>query len=299
MDALTTTLERLAALPEWGYRAGSPAAAEPTALAALALESHGQTAAAQRARSQLIEMQQPEGCVGVSRTQTAPHWPTGLAVLAWCAPRAAAADRLADNPAANHIRSAIQWMFTIKGKPSERSPELGHDTTLVGWPWVETTHTWLEPTAWCLLALKGVRQASHTRAREAVRVLIDRQLPGGGCNYGNTFVLGQELRPHLEPSGLALIALAGEGDNPQPMGKTVAWVESQVGPAATIISLSYALIGLAAHERLPKASHEWIVTALARSERRGASPLSMAWALLAAQGAQCPLITLAQGGSAA
>ena len=35
--------------------------------------------------------------------------------------------------------------------------------------------------------------------RNAQAMLIDRLLAGGGCNYGNTVVLGQELRPHVQP----------------------------------------------------------------------------------------------------
>ena len=75
---------------------------------------------------------------------------------------------------------------------------------------LEENRAWLEPTAMALLALKHTGHDAHVRAREAVDLLHDRLLPNGGSNYGNTFVFGQELRPHVQPTGLALLALTGE-----------------------------------------------------------------------------------------
>ena len=74
------------------------------------------------------------------------------------------------------------------------------------------THSWVEPTAINVLALRSADQAGHPRCREAVKLLLDRQLPEGGWNYGNTTVLGHVLRPQVQPTGLALAALAGETD---------------------------------------------------------------------------------------
>ncbi len=74
------------------------------------------------------------------------------------------------------------------------------------------THSWVEPTAINVLALRSAGQAGHPRCREAVKLLLDRQLPEGGWNYGNTTVLGHVLRPQVQPTGLALAALAGETD---------------------------------------------------------------------------------------
>jgi hypothetical protein len=85
---------------------------------------------------------------------------------------------------------------------------MGHNGMLVGWPWVSGTHSWVEPTSLALLAMGREGRAGHPRAREGVRVLIDRAIPGGGWNVGNTVVFGTRLRPSPGPSGLALLALA-------------------------------------------------------------------------------------------
>ena len=55
-------------------------------------------------------------------------------------------------------------------------------------------------------------------------LLLDRQLPSGGCNYGNTSVLGQMLRPHVQPTCVALLALAKEQDQGSRIAKSVSWL---------------------------------------------------------------------------
>ncbi|MBL8830040.1 MAG: hypothetical protein JNM18_23880, partial [Planctomycetaceae bacterium] len=245
-----------------------------------------------------VKRQAADGSLGVSATQDAPHWPTGIAVLAW-----ALAPRYSPYSAATHpfrepIVNALKWIFSLKGKPAPQSPELGHDTTLVGWPWVESTHTWLEPTALYLLALKATGQHAHTRAREAVKVLLDRQIPCGGCNYGNTFVLGQELRPHVEPSGLALWALGNVPDPTGKLAKSIDFVVRQTSAETSTVSLAYALFGLATQQRFPAQAQEWLAQALARSEKRERSAYRLALVALAALGEKCPMIQLAQEESA-
>lgn len=293
MDWLSATLDALEALPTWSYRSGGEAATEPTAWAALALAAHGRHDAAKRAQQWLLDHQGHDGSLGISASQDAPHWPTGISVLAWAAyPRYQSGDT--KHPFHDAIQKAVRWMFTLEGKPNARNPDLGHDTTLVGWPWVEGTHTWLEPTALYLLALKGVGQRQHVRAREAVKILLDRQLPSGGCNYGNTFVLGQELRPHLEPSGLALWALGGEQDATGRIAKTLDYLTKNASDESPAMSLSYAMLGLATHNRFPATAPEWLGKSLARADRHGPSPHRMALASLAALGTECPLVKLTQ-----
>ena len=48
--------------------------------------------------------------------------------------------------------------------------------------------------------MKSAGRPNEPATREGVAMLIDRQLPGGGFNYGNTYVLGQLVRAHTEPT---------------------------------------------------------------------------------------------------
>jgi hypothetical protein len=291
MTWIDATLDELAAQQQWSYRANTVAATEPTALAALALVAHGRNEAAERALRWLAKAQTEEGCLGISAEEKSPHWPTGWAVLAWSAAmRAGQTSGAIDYRA--HISRAIRWMLTIEGKPNPRTKELGHDTTLIGWPWVESTHSWLEPTALNVLALKANGNGDHSRAREAVQLLIDRLLPDGGCNYGNTSVLGQVLRPQLEPSGLALVALVGETDPSGRLEKTIRWIESTLSSDTTAASLGYGLIGLAAHGRFPKQAPDWLESAAERTKKLVGSQPRLALLALAAKGAECPIVKL-------
>jgi len=120
--------------------------------------------------------------------------------------------------------------------------------------------------------------------REGVAVLIDRQFPGGGLNYGNTFVLGQQIRPHVQPTGIGLLALAGEVDPSGRIATSIAWLRRSIGPQSTPTSLAWSVLGLKAHGvELPEAE-QWLESAAARVIIRDDSPHKLALLALAAKG---------------
>jgi hypothetical protein len=281
MQWINNILEGLAAEASWSYRTGGTLAAEPLALAALALAGHGRTADAQRACQRLTSLAGDDGSVGPELGEPAPGWPTGWAVLAWTADANKTPDPF--------LKRGGAWLLASGGETSPRDADIGHDSSLRGWPWVQGTHSWIEPTAVNVLALKATGRNEHPRTREAVRLLIDRLLPEGGCNYGNTTVLGQTLRPHPEPSGLALAALAGESDASGRIERTIAYLEQTLNRQTTSMSLAYSLIGLAAHDRTPRAAEAWLESAAGRGGRE-AAPYKRALVALAALEGECPLV---------
>lgn len=287
MTWIEETLAKLSAQPVGGYALRAPSASEPTALAAIALARHGEQAAAHRAARWLLRTQASDGGVGINRDHQWPQWPTGLAVLAWSiveqsAPSGASSNRLDDRYTAA-IEHGVDWILSVKGQVQPRNPSvLGHDTRLVAWPWVEGTHSWIEPTAMHVLALKAVGAAEHPRTREAVAMLIDRQLSTGGCNYGNTTVLGQRLRPHVHPTGLALLALAGERDKRKCIAGSLDYLQRTVSAATTTASLCWALTALTAHGRRPAEANRWLQTAYERRIKSGPATHHLALLALAA-----------------
>ncbi|MDA7977818.1 MAG: hypothetical protein MPJ50_03490 [Pirellulales bacterium] len=227
-----------------GYVPGGAGATEPTALSALALSAHGRDLDAANQLQALTKWQAPDGSLGVTETESQPQWPTALAVIAW---NGSSVDSTAYR---ENSQRAVRWMLQQRGEIiPPRQGNIGHDTTLVGWPWVAGTHSWLEPTAYALLALKSAGQSQHLRAREAARLLTDRLLPEGGCNYGNTFVLGQQLRPHVQPTGLVMIALAGETTVDPRVRRSLDFLQREAPLQHSAASLAYATLGLAAHGR--------------------------------------------------
>jgi hypothetical protein len=287
MDYLESVLARLTAATVCGYHRDRPAAAEPTALAALALVAHRRADAARPLVERLLTLQQLDGSVGIEAAQTSPGWATGLAVLAW---RAAQESGIVVAPYVGAIDRALDWLLATAGTLPDRVEVAGRVTMVRGWPWVAGTYSWVEPTAIGLLALKHTSYARHARAREAALLLVNRLLESGGCNYGNTVVFGQTLRPHVQPSGLALLALAGEDDLRGRIARTLDYLRSELSERTTTASLCYGLLGLAAHDAFPKHSADWLRAAAARSLARNPSAYNLALLALASLGPNCPLI---------
>ena len=281
-DWLQPTLDQLAQAPVCGYAPMQSAATEPSVIAALALSAHGRPEAAAPVLDYLAAAQQADGSVGVREKEPTPGWPTSLAVIAW--------QHFDAVKFKSRIDKGLAWISALHGKSIERTPEMGHNTQLDGWPWAEGTHSWLEPTAFHLLAYRAADQAQHPRAREAVRLLIDRQLPAGGCNYGNTIVLGQTLRPHVQPTGIALLALAGENDPSGRLEKSLTWLGWSLGSRTTAASLAWALHGLRAHGREVPQAAELLAAAAKRVAEHDRSPHKTALLALAAAEEKSPLL---------
>lgn len=302
MTTTDTILDSLEDSRRWGYREGEHPAAEPLAWAATALIGHERTAQATPLLEELCKLQAADGSLGIYEGEAAPHWGTSLAVLAWSA--ALKGPQSPEPAAAERYRAAVvrgcRFLLELKGATIKPSGEVTHNTMLVGWPWVESTHSWLEPTAFCFLALKAAGMRAHPRADEALQLMLDRILPGGGCNYGNTIVLDQVLRPHIQPTGIVLLALAGDADKNERVLKTIAWLEQALDEKTTIASLAFAAMGLAAHDRSP-------VDILSRLEMAAAKPTAAMGAALprrsltalAMLGARNPLVILSREGAAA
>ena len=281
---IPTAIEMLVQQPVCGYALGGVASTEPTALAALALLAHGRPEAAGIGLQWLADLQSEDGSLGIGVAEESPCWPTALAVIAW-----RSAGRGGSSTFERHVKRAIGWMLRTHGETQARKPEMGHDSTLLGWPWVQGTHSWMEPTAFNVLALKAAGRNDHPRTREAVRLLTDRLLPGGGCNYGNTLVLGQLLRPHVQPTGLTLLALGGERNPSARVKASLEWLRRALSGQTSASSLAFGLLGLAAHGELPTEARDWLAEAWQRLHQRKASPYKAALLALAALGKDSPL----------
>lgn len=278
MRWIDDALDRLAQRPCCGYQPASAPAVEPTALVAMALWLYGRAEPARNALRWLTSIQSADGSLGVDAANKKPCWPTGWAVLAWrmAAEATSSADR------------AVEWILALRARPLPRTWVFGHDTQLQAWPWVEGTHSWVEPTAINLMALKASGQGAHPRAREAVAMLLDRQLPSGGWNFGNTVVLGNTLRPHIQPTGLALAALAGEPSAQDACQRSLDYLQQNLSERTTTASLCYGLLGAAAHKGRPAQADAWLEAAFRRTLLGDGSAYRIALCLLAANQSSCP-----------
>jgi hypothetical protein len=280
MPSTPSQLDALAASRLWRYRASTKSAAEPAAWTALALAAHGRFDEARRPAAWLASLQQPDGSVGVSEAESTPCWPTSLAMWAWII----VGRRRESDQFDAHINAAIEWAIANRGKSAARSSHIGHDTELSGWSWAADTHSWLEPTCMFVLALRAAGYGDHARVREGVRLIIDRLLPDGGANYGNTIVLGQPLVPHVQPTGLALIALAGEDEkklkDPR-VGMSLDYLASAIDEHTSATSLAFACWALRAHGRDSSHIDACIASSLERADKSRLAEHELALLLLA------------------
>jgi hypothetical protein len=214
----------------------------------------------ERARASLARRQQGDGRVCISDDHPESFWVTPLAVLAW-----------GGSTAYREPQSrAVRFLLATAGKHWKKEPDspISHDTSLRGWPWIAETHSMVEPTSVALLALRATGFGGHERAREASRMLMDRQLPKGGWNYGNTFVYGQELYPQVDNTGLALCALAG--DVPlEKVRSSLEYLAASIRTLRTPLSLGWGILGLGAWGRRPVRAGDWILESVQRQGKYG------------------------------
>jgi hypothetical protein len=190
----------------WGYFPRKSSRIEPTAWVAF-----GHAPRAHGAREWLAGRQASQGWLVDEPGLPVNYGFNGLALLALLSGDAA-------TPAASRLSEGV---IGAKGLAVAQSPALRQDNSLQAWSWVQDTFSWVEPTAYCLLALKrarrlGVVQAAAIapRVNDAERMLADRACAGGGWNYGNARVFDKDLRPHGPTTALALLALQDRRDLP-------------------------------------------------------------------------------------
>jgi hypothetical protein len=262
----------------WAYRRGAAACAEPTALAGLALlatRNRGDAPALQAAGDWLASLQRPDGSVGVSRATSAPGWMTPHALLFWRALGSHAAQS----------RNAATWLLGEKGRTISRSEDpghvAGHDTTLVGWPWVAGTHSWLEPTAMAVLALGRAGLGEHPRVQEGLRLIRDRAVRSGGWNYGNKAVFDRPLRAQPGPTGLALLTLAGIDQRGEIIARAIGYLREALPGVRASASLGWGVVGLRAWGERPEGWDVWLAESYSAVAGRPDAAPGLACLLLA------------------
>lgn len=261
----------------WGYRRGASACVEPTALALLALQAgpgrEAGLANTRRGAEWLASVQRTDGSLGSSPSLTSPGWGTPFALLVWKTAGGYESAR----------RRATTWLLTQKGTTEPRDPShvVAHDTTLVGWPWVDRTHSWVEPTALAVLALRGEGLGSHPRVREGLQVIADRAVATGGWNCGNKAVYGHVLRAQPGPTGLALLALAPTGDRLDHVERAIRYLRSVLGGVRAAESLGWGLLGLRAWGERVEGADRWLSESFAQVVGRADAAPRLALLLLA------------------
>jgi hypothetical protein len=184
----------------WPYYAGRRSRLEPTCWSLLALGD--------RDAARLIE-----GWRGPANLLVEP----GIGIVTYAfnalAALSLAATSIGSRAAGESIATAL---LQHKGLAMDDHPAIKQDSSLQGWTWSDGAFSWVEPTAWCMLAVKKLAPnapAAEARLREAERLMRDRACHGGGWNYGNKEVYGQSLLPHVPPTAAGVLAFQDRRDD--------------------------------------------------------------------------------------
>ena len=217
----------------WPYYAGKTSRLEPTAWALLALHAAGERVSS----DPLLVWPRRDGWF-LDRSSLAVNVGfNGLTAIV-----------LRDLNAPAEVTAPLRAaMINAKGEKIASSSINRQDNSLQGWAWTQGTFSWVEPTAWGLIALKrsGPRdQAASARIAEAERLLADRVCKDGGWNHGNSNMLGVDLMPYVPTSALGLIAL-GDHRTEEPAVRSLRYLianrlaeRSAMGLGLTRIALS-------------------------------------------------------------
>ena len=230
----------------WSFTGSKQATVEATCLAALALA--GETQANTRAAIQfLLKSQLTDGGWPAFEGDSEGSWTTALALcVAIGANEMAEAGERALNWLLEERGREGHWFWRWKFKTVDRNVHFNPDK--YGWPWSHGAASWVIPTAFSVVALKQLTACNRARAPEkrirlGVEMLLDRACVGGGWNSGNSVVYGAPLRPHVETTAIALLALQGEERSPI-IRAGLAWLKDRASSIASAESLAWCILSL-------------------------------------------------------
>ena len=259
---------------------GGEAYVEPTVVAGLALLAAGASGTVEPAVSEaadwLVSIQRTDGALGLCTGLPDPCWATPHAVLLWAGLGGYQSQRAL----------ATAWLLSVSGETilldEAVAVDIGHDTTIPGWGWVQGTPSWIEPTAWALLALRREGWSDHPRVGDGIRMICDRAIPSGGWNFGNRAVFGSILPPQPDLTALALLALVGSACDERLIERGCRFLASTLPGIRSPRSLAWGLLALDAWQRKPREGETWLAESFAYVARNRPTPLDLAQLLLAA-----------------
>lgn len=245
----------------WGYRSDAPQAfPEPTCYSLLALTD--------TSFSPTESIDWLSGLVNLNGqlylpNDDSPNWGTSHLIITL--------SRL--NLLPDVLQVSIDWLLEWKSQYIETTEVITLDVTLIGWPWISDTFSWVQPTSYAIFALKLVGLKKHDRVKEAEALLFDRMCQGGGWNFGNPIILNRSIDPSLSETAIALFALQDVSDAADEIDKGLTLLEEELPNYPTALALSLGILCLQLYDR---PIERFVDLLLARQETDG-SWRQMAW----------------------
>jgi len=234
----------------WATENGQRAGIETTCYALMALNDR-QAPVCDRAINLLLRTQNPDGSwPAFEGDDPEGCWVTSLSLIAL---------RFVHAPSLT-TENSIQWLLDNKGREGhwlwkwkfrtvDRQVEF--DPGKYGWSWFPGTVSWVIPTAFSLIALKQSHACCRTeqvadRIQVGMEMLRDRACPGGGWNAGNGIVFSAPLKPHIDTTAIALLALT-EDDGKPTSRRALDWLRQACVECSSAYSLAWSSLALLVH----------------------------------------------------
>lgn len=146
--------------------------------------------------------------------------------------------------------ASINWLLAWESQYTESKVEdIELDSTLIGWPWISNTFSWVQPTSYAVLALKMSGLQRHPRVLEAEKLLFDRKCPGGGWNFGNPVMLGRPVDPSIVETAITLLALQDLPEDTEEIASGLKVLENGLPRLPSALGLALGILCLTAYER--------------------------------------------------
>ncbi len=253
----------------WGYIPGQQSYPEPLSYALLALQKIGTLEEKkQRENLALGWLTARTNTVGALSLETKVTAPVDLGCLDnWGTIVAFYALRKL-NLGAELSARYLQYLLNSRGNQIDKkgAADLKLNGDLLAWSWARGTASWVEPTAYALLALKANDLKQHERVKIGEVYLLDRACYEGGWNYGNKEVLGVILEPMPTNTCFALLALQDIDRNHETIKKSVAWLEQEIAARQSSMLLALGSLCLDIYGR---PVDKWLENLLVRQEENG------------------------------
>jgi hypothetical protein len=270
----------------WGFHPGSQSRVEATCWALVALLEIEPSNQKQQAGFRYLRLTQlPDGSWPSSAGQVAGSWVTSLASLVL----------LTDSESREAAAAGLRWtcedwprginfIGRMTRRFSSRKEVVSQNESLRGWGWTPRTASWVEPTAFALIALEQASRellppGADRRLQLAKAFLYDRMCPGGGWNCGNPMVYGVPGDPLVEPTVWGLLALRNEPSRPEKLS-SLQWLEKNLLRILGAQSAALAKICWEAYGREWPAGAPRLEELYAKNEFLDSVPVT-AWACLA------------------
>ncbi|HWQ32924.1 MAG TPA: hypothetical protein VNQ79_08715 [Blastocatellia bacterium] len=229
----------------WGYVAGGLSFAEPTCYSLLALATpaaHAPNQPETRALKWFEAHRNPAGAVTFEGDRSHPdNWGTILACFTL-----------------HHLNAGPELCkhyqrYLLASRGNRISPQAAAPLKLNGdlqaWSWAVGTASWVEPTAYALLALKALGLREHERVRTGEAFLLDRACYEGGWNYGNKEVLDVRLEPMPTNTCFALLALQDFRRSHAVIQKSLAYLERELAERQSTLTLALGALCFDVYDR--------------------------------------------------